>query len=367
MLTGRHFWYLNIYSKKMAENKKQHFVPKLLLRHFSNDTEKKLINIFNSDTKFYRADCPLKDQGQEDYFYGEDGQIEEALAKLENAAAPIISDIITKGNLPKRESEEYQHLFFFSFLLSYRTKYVVEQMNEVVDKTFQEIAKLDVRFDKFKESGIRMELNNPAALSLGIVSKGIWQAYDLELVWLINKSTSKFFTSDNPSIRYNQFLESRKHPGGHLGMFTKGLQLFFPISPDFMLVYYDKWAYKFGNKKDKVIFVTNPADIDQLNYLQVINCTEIIYSNNSIKEFALSQLSDRAKALRSRDKTKLYEINKRFKDKEGNEHIQYTQHGDNRTTRLNLSFVKQPQGAKSHKINDFVVQLRDERLRHIKK
>jgi len=46
------------------------------------------------------------------------------------------------------------------------------------------------------------------------------------------------------------------------------------------------------------------------------------------------------------------------------EHIQFTQIGNERKIKLNLSFIKQPQGAKSHRLSDFAVQLRDERLRY---
>ncbi len=338
-----------------------------MLRHFSTDKEKKLINIFNADTKFYKSNCALKYQGQENHFYGEDGEIEDALAELENAVAPLINKIIHNNTIPQWGSEDSQHLFLFSMLLSYRTKNAVEQMNEVADKMFQEIKKLDSRFDDPKFENIHIALKNPAAFSLGIVAKGIFKAYDLGLKLIVNKTSKKFITSDHPAVRYNQFLETRKHPGGHLGMFTKGLQLFFPISPECMLVYFDKWAYKIGNKKDIVIFTENENDIKQLNYLQIVNCTEIVYSNNAVKEFELSQFSDRAKTLRIQDKTKLYEINRRYADNKGLEHIQYTQHGDNRKIKLNLTFIKQPQGAKSHKLNDYAVQLRDERLRHVLK
>jgi hypothetical protein len=349
----------------MTDKRKQHFVPKLLLRHFSTDTESKLINIFNVDSRFYKTNCPLKNQGQESYFYGDDGIIEDSLGKLESASAPLINRIISNYTMPKWGSEENQNLFLFSMFLSYRTKNAVEQLNEVVDKMFQEIKQYDKLFDDPKYNDLHFRLKSPAAFSLGIASKEIFRAYDLGLKLVVNKSDKKFITSDHPAVLYNQFLEERKYLGGHLGMFTKGLQMFFPISPEVMIVYFDKWVYKVGNKKDIVVYTQNSSDIDQLNYLQVVNCTEMIYTNNSVKEFELTQFADRAKSLRTQDKTKLYEINSRYTDSEGLEHIQYTQHGDDRKIKLNLSFIKQTKVAKSHKLSDYVVQLRDERLRHL--
>jgi len=348
----------------MPDKKKQHYVPKLLLRHFSNDAKKKLINIFNVDTHFYRVDCPLDSQGQENYFYGSDGVIEDGLGKLESLTSPILNNIVGKKVLPKRGTQESESLFLFTLFLAYRTKNSVEHLNEIVDKTFQEIKKLDSRFSDDKYKDLHIQLNNAASISLGIVAKKAFMAYDLESVLLVNETERKFISSDHPAIRYNQFLENKNHPGGHLGMFTKGLQLFFPISPDHMIVYYDKWAYKFGNKKDKIIYLKNPKDVEQLNYLQVVNCTEIVFSTQHTKEISLALMSEKAKNLRSKDRTKLYEINKRYKDEDDNEHIQYTQQADDRQIKLQLSFIKQNQNAKSHKLSNYFVQLRDEQLRY---
>jgi hypothetical protein len=347
----------------MPEKKKQHFVPQLLFRHFSTDESKKLIDLFNVDKYFYRQDCPIKTQGQEDYFYGEDKVIENELGRLEQVAAPIIKSIIETQIIPLRDTKEYGLLFFFSFLLAYRTKNSAEQLNEVVNKSLQEIVKLDERFKGIREEGIEFALKNAATQSLSIVSQGILGAYDLELKLIVNKTKASFITSDNPAIRYNQFLEKRNHIGGHLGMFTKGIQLFFPISPNLLLIYFDKWAYKIGNKKERVVICDNEKDIEQLNYLQVVNCNEIVYFNRTISEFYLTGLSKRATKLRTQDYTKLYEINKRFTDEEGHEHIQYTNHGDDRKFNLELSFINQPKTAKQHILSDYVVQLRDERMR----
>ena len=163
----------------MAEKKKQHYVPKLLLRLFSTDTNKKLINIFNTNNLFYRENCPLDDQAQENYFYGKDGIIEDSLADLENKVTPVLKKIIENNILPKKETEDYKTLFLFSFFLAHRTKAVSEQMNEVVNKTFQEIIKLDSRFEDIRDKDLHFWLNNAASFSLSTLSKVIFDAIDL--------------------------------------------------------------------------------------------------------------------------------------------------------------------------------------------
>lgn len=349
----------------MPEKKKQHFIPKLLLRNFSNDTERKLINVYNPDTNFYRKNCSIKTQGQEDFFYGEDLFFENKLGSLENATAPVISNIISNIEIPIRDSENYGLLFFFSLLLSHRTNYAANRINEMVNKTFQEAAKHDDKISKIiNEEKFKLGFKNPAAAVLETVSEAILGAYDLELKLLDNQSSKKFIISDHPSVRYNQYLEKRKHPGGHLGLFTKGLQIFLPISPDKMLVFFDKWAYKIGNKKDIVVKVSNEKDIDSLNYLQIVNCDKTIFSNNSIAEHYLSEFGIRAKKIRSKELISMKEINKRYIDKDGQEHINYMTTLVIRNFNLQLSFIKEPQGAKSHKLNNYVAQVRNENMRN---
>lgn len=347
----------------MAEKKKQHFVPKLLLRYFSSDSNEKLISIFNVDSRKYISSGALKSQCQESYVYGEDKEVENVLGEIENGAAPIIKSIIENKALPKHGSEEFLILFFFGLLLAARTKYAADHSNDVLNKTFREIGKHDKRFEQFKEGGLQVKNRYAAAISVQVAMEAISLSLDLSLKLLVNNSKTKFITSDNPSIRYNQFLEKINYPGGHLGFLTKGLQTFLPLSPDIMLVYYDKWAYKFGNKNDKIIEIKDEKDIEQLNYLQIVNCSEIVYTNNTISEYYLSTLANRAVKLRNQDFTGINEINNRFKDANGNLHIQYTQYGIDRKTKLELSFAKQTKNAKSHQFNDYVLQYRNEKLR----
>jgi len=133
-----------------------------------------------------------------------------------------------------------------------------------------------------------------------------------------------------------------------------------------MLVYYDKWAYKLGNKRDSTISLNNENDIDHLNFLQTINCNSIVFSNSLISETYLSKLAKRAINLRNQDLTNLKEINESYTDAKGFEPIQYTQFGNNKNINLQLTFIKETKNAKSHNLSDFVIQLRNEKLRNKK-
>lgn len=345
----------------MPVRKNQHYVPKLLLRHFSNDLNKKLINIFNPNTLFYRTNCPLDSQCQKDYFYGKDGILEEYFSKLEGKVAPIIANIIKTKSLSEIKQPYYDLLFEFCILLSFRTQNDAEQINEMINKTLQEFIKYDKRFP-VKDKELIFKLNNaPARLILMLLSR-LNEANDLGLALIINNSKNKFFTSDNPAIRYNQYLEHREQVGGNTGLFTKGLQIFFPISPDCMLLYYDQWAYKIGSRKNQIVKVDSDFDVDQINFIQILNCHSLTFSNKETSYLKLKELSKKGEKIRNQELT-LFRENHQYTDDVGNIHKIYQSHSIERNSNLKLSFIKQTKMAKKHILSDYIAQLRNEKLR----
>ncbi|MDW7691705.1 DUF4238 domain-containing protein [Flammeovirgaceae bacterium SG7u.111] len=346
----------------MPVKKKQHYVPKLHLRYFSNDPEKKTINAFLPESKKYLKNIPLKDQGQEDYFYGKGIDAENFLGIIEDVAAPILELINVEKKLPKHGTDPSFSLFYFTGIMSFRTKSAVDSLNEIINKSIQQFANYDDRLKSAKDQNIVFHHKEPALFNIALTSEIIPNAYDLNAKLLLNKTKVKFIASDNPVLMYNQYLEQKKHPYGHSGLLAKGLEIFFPISPEIMVVYYDDWAYKFGNKKEDVVQITEPGDITQLNLLQIINCNKIVFCSNGTPEPYMLKLTNKAKKHMGNDKICMNKINE-FIDNEGNTHVQFHQFGIEPKINLNLSFVKILKKAKKHKLSNFVVQLRNESLR----
>ena len=346
----------------MPEYKKQHYVPQLILRYFSTDREKKCTNVFNPDKEFYKRDCPLKDQAQENYFYGENGEIEKSLSNIESKVAPILLSIVRDIKAPSIDTEDYGDLLIFTLLLGGRTRFVAERSNEVLNKLFQELAIVGDK-PSVKEKNIRIKHKRPAVEILRATVKALKGADDLKMKLVVNKTKIKFITSDNPVVKYNQYLEMRNHPGGHTGLLNKGLQIFFPLSPDLMIHYYDDWAYKVGDRKKLFVSVEDESDISQLNFLQIVNCYKSTFSTNSTNEHYLLQLSQKAKKLRKLEYHNLTEV-ERSTDHEQTERIVFAQHNVERKIKLSLSFIKQPKIAKRHVLSNHVVQVRDESKRN---
>lgn len=345
----------------MAEKKNQHFVPKLYLRQFSTNWDNAQIGLFYLTKELFKNAVPLKSQAKEDFFYGEDGIIEDGLSKLEAEAAPYFKRIILTNTLPKKQEDGYLSFFTFCIVMANRTKDAAEQVKEITNKMVKEFMSYDETL-KGKIEELRFYPQNPAAMALEATLTRLPLAFDLKVKLLINKTPIKFITSDHPVVKYNQFLEQRKHPGGNVGLATKGLQIFFPISANHMLCFYDEQVYKIGFKSNDIVELTNTDDIDKLNYLQVLNCLDHLYFNHEVTEWYIRQLFNKAKSKRMAEYSTLKKVNT-YTDNEGLEHIQYHSFGHNIEIKLQLSFITQTKKAKKHILSDYAVQLRNENIR----
>ena len=123
----------------MPKKKKQHYVPRFYLRNFS--LNKKHINIYNLTNEKIIISGNLKNQCYEPYFYGRDGEIEEALSQTETHASSLIKNIIVGKRAPTRFSEEHVLLVLFILMQIGRTKAAADDENYITDALFKEIYK----------------------------------------------------------------------------------------------------------------------------------------------------------------------------------------------------------------------------------
>lgn len=330
------------------------------MRAFSINNNQKQIGLFQLDKEFFHATTALKHQASEDYFYGNDGILEAKLEKLENATGPYIKRIIETNTLPPKGTEAYGLILLFIVILSARTKDALYAIDELTSKIINELMKYD-KSVRNKAGKYKIKMSNSAASVVIASADSAPLADDLRMKLLINDTKNKFVFSDNPVIKYNQFLEQRKHPGGNTGIATKGLH-FFPISPRLTLCLYDDWAYKVGFRSQDILTLTEIKDIDNLNKLQVLNCFEHLYFNHELTEYYIRNLCQFEKDKRLKNYINLQQANT-YNDIEGREHIQFLTNGINIEVNLNMSFIKQTKKAKKHVLSDYAVQLRNESIR----
>lgn len=275
------------------EKRNQHFVPLFLLRKFSWDGKGKTIGIFNKkDDKYIQAGT-LKTQGVRKYTYGKNPGVENSLQMLETLVSPIISMITESKHAPVYKSESYFTLLAFAISLDLRNPHVSLKMYQETEEFFK--ALLGNEYHEKQAISEERDSNNKLWTLLAQMQNlfiCVDMCSDLSCKVIYNNTNHPFIISDTPLIKYNQFLESRSISYGTIGFGTRGLQLFLPISPEIMVVFYDQWIYKYGCKKQKTITISDNTEIQKLNELQCINCNQTLFFNNRMPEDQIRTIYD---------------------------------------------------------------------------
>jgi hypothetical protein len=254
----------------MPHNKKHHFVPKFYLRNFSRD--EKSIGIYNISSGRTITRGNLGNQCYRDYFYGKNLEIEHALAGMEGSSAHVIKHFLASEAVPRPLSAEHVILSHFVVFQAARTGYEAEAMAEATDKFFKTVYR-----DQFGDlDGYEIGFDDPILMSLQVSSRMVPAIYDLKIKLLRNETSTGFVTSDNPIVRHNQYFEGNDH-AGHTGLGQAGLQIFLPLSPKYLCVFYDAQTYKVGDKNSRIVSIVSTEDVAALNALQWLNAHENIY------------------------------------------------------------------------------------------
>jgi len=261
----------------VAEHKKHHYVPRFYLKLFSGNGRS--INLFNIRTQRFVIDGGLKNQCYRDYFYGKDLQTEKALSSVEGLMSPILNAIQSGCVLPRRRSEDHLTFLLYVLMQHARTAYSIDAYDEQTDKLMKylmapEMEKMNLSSEQIKN--IKITQKDSARFALGMVTPHYPLLIDLEWKLLRATGTHEFITSDNPVVYYNQFFTFRKS-GSNTGLASKGLQIFFPVSPKHLVVLYDGKVYGVGSRKCDVVDVSDVRDMEQLNRLQFISALENVY------------------------------------------------------------------------------------------
>lgn len=286
--------------KKKAETKNQHYVPQFYLRYFSVDTKNVGAYILKSEKNIPSA--PIKGQASRDYFYSDNMEMEKALSNLEACAKKVLDKIIAAPTEPLSK-EGKDTLFDFTMIQLGRTGVpasIVSQWYERMAQSLQDVfSKISTdtggdQGESFKDkvSGLIGEPPQfPAVYSVAAHDQIGDIMRDLSVKILVNKTDKSFITSDNPVAKYNQFMERMRQETYGFG--ARGLQIFFPLSPQIGVMYYDPKCYKLGGKKREYVELVQDKDIDELNKLTSCNSGGLLYYRHgtvSCQEFvALSE------------------------------------------------------------------------------
>jgi hypothetical protein len=279
--------------------KRHHFVPKFYLRQFSFDGGNRLHLIHAAQLRPI-PQIGLKGQCYDDYFYGKDPEVENALQDLEGVTAEVFRLIIANQRLPDRGTFDDIVLRIFICLQWGRTKSHAEAYETMFDKLQKTANGPEWRAKGITQGQIdevHFGTDRPGLFSLGMVSEIVPFLFDLESKLVFAGGNGEFVTSDAPVALYNPYLLGR-YTGGVTGLNTRGIAIFYPISPNLMAVLYDRTCYRVGPRQTRVVPITNSGDLVALNNFQFLHADDAVYFKNAA--LAADHLREFSKVARMR-------------------------------------------------------------------
>jgi len=305
----------------------QHYVPKCLLKHFTNG-KKHQVYIFdksNSKSQLFGIKKIASEKGFYDIYNenNEKASIEDVLSQIETRSSKILHEkiIIPESLISIGENDKYILSYFFA-IQHLRTKHSRENMSIMMDAIVKKYKNMgypeDKIIDYFGDKEKRSEGVKIASMrSITTAEENI--PYFFNKKWCLYKTSRSdpFFTSDNPIAMHNENVF--KHHG-NIGLSVPGIQIYLPLSTTLCLVMFcpsiekeamdeynnlmktcngstelaamhDKYEYfrsfidgtAFNIKSDKVMFI---------NSLQVIFSTKYLYCETNNFSLADRMIKD---------------------------------------------------------------------------
>ncbi|WP_346297013.1 DUF4238 domain-containing protein [Rhodopseudomonas sp. P1] len=246
----------------MADHKNQHFVPRVLLRPFTKDAEDKSINLYNIRSDRLIPDAPVKGQCARHYWYGEDGQLELLLGKLEGMFGLARQRVVGGGNSDKDREETS----LFMCMQLWRTANAAARLRHWIEQTNANSWGPEEPVPDDKKLVI-------SAMRLAIKSRELLK--DLKIRFVENHTSRDFIIADDPAVLLNRFA-TEKLGGSAFGVASSGLIFVMPMSPRLSVICYDGLVYSLDATNGRAILKSEVA-IDAYNEIQCIAAEENIY------------------------------------------------------------------------------------------
>ena len=265
--------------------KRQHYIPQFFLKNFSLSGNHLYIFPFSNE-KCYSSE--IKNIAKEDFFYGNDIpaiKFENGLSISENWQSAIIKKIIDNYRINTLTNDDIKLLRALILLQESRTK--SSKLFSIYHSNFEMAnGKTFINFFKKPPRNVGKEMGHPYRTSFGQFMKAPIIVHesisDLKMALIINTTNINFICGDAPVVRFNQLNIKNKRI---IDLFSPGLQIFYPLNNELLLLLYDPKAYDIDFDYSTICYVNKLKDIDALNKLQLINAIEfVLFSDINQKE-----------------------------------------------------------------------------------
>lgn len=299
----------------MTHSKRQHYVPRFLLKNFINEKDQKLFVYDLQEMKSFKTgpNNIAVEKGFYDIEVGDEiFTIEDDLSVLESKSANIINLIIENQSIKNLSDKQKFVLSKFIAIQYLRTYHIQNTMNEhnkdIIDfikSLGHDISEIEnftkINREETKIMAIKMILNSSDKFAKLIYNKE----------WILTKvkGDKDFFISDHPVTLNNQLDFS---PLGNIGFAVKGIEIHMPISNNLsLLLICPSWAkeikksikkinnmamYGFLTKKflrrskpiielnksikNKEVLISETENVKYKNHLQICYANRWVYSPN---------------------------------------------------------------------------------------
>ncbi len=289
-------------------------------------------------------------------------RIEDLFAGLEGETSRLIKNAITDEILPTPRSSDHDLLLTFVIAQAFRTRQVANETNALAD---QQAKRMLANVPLFKEhmDKIEITINNAPLYSLRIAAMHIDLTRDLRYKLLCNRTVFPFIISDDPAVLYNQFLDHRKKTGSNTGLAVKGLQLFLPLGPKHLIMFFDADVYTVGGRRlsSLKVEVTDKSDVRELNILQAANAGESLYFNDGYTQQEIETIARKSVKYRNKALAQILEYPPSSGDtaKDG---VLLRMFNPDVRTHLRLHCVKLTPQAERYELGERVIHHRDPEL-----
>lgn len=267
-------------STEENKTKKQHYVPQMLLRNWSNDGSK--INSFLVEYDKIVNGVSIDTQAQKHYYYGEDQKIEKLYGMIEGETAELFKKVIESDHMIET-MEDKRTLVHFISTQNTRTPNSLKEVNDSISQVIKQMMKQSGQFNDCLDEVEKCEikLNNLPYMQLRLNLSSFLLYSDLNICLLFANSDRHFVIGQDPVIIVNPYLIQKKWNGPKRGLALRGLVVILPISPDICICLYDPSTY---NALPEKIYLDN-NDIDLLNKYQFLTTDSCIYFSEEDKNF----------------------------------------------------------------------------------
>ncbi|WP_196257800.1 DUF4238 domain-containing protein [Pelagibacterium limicola] len=275
----------------MAANANQHFLPQCYLRAFSDGAEGRSVSLYRLSTDTIVSNASIRGQCSRRYFYGKDLSLEKAFQPIEAEYARV-RDLIVSG--AEIRSEDVNFLRYFIAIQYCRTEIAAKRIFSSQDEMASIVFRNEEERKKYGNFGEK------EALMISMAHAGEMGNIidDLGFCIIQNDTDFQFITSDDPVIRCNRYYQQRlRDKWGGSGFIHSGECIYLPISPKYLILFYDPFVYRIGRRTQKFA-ISRKMQADSLNCLQVIKANQNLYFSTTQKDDYVQELAAANKAYR---------------------------------------------------------------------